>query len=276
MQKNQETFMAEPQSDKQLRRSLISMLASIVLCISCLVGTTWAWIQTSITNEGNVITVGELRVSVELAKGEKTRGVTVVPSEKYTYVLEEVGEYCIVLMNTGSIPGHCTITLTDSQGNSEEFTSGTLYPAGEGQEDTATIILTITAEDILNDVVPVELKIQPYWGDDPNYAIVEVDEELFQPTEETTEATEETLDEEDPEGIMSTDPTEPEETVDPEDPEAPSQPTEPDETEPVEPEAPESSEPESGEPEEPTTEPTQPTEGEPETQPDPTETTQAP
>lgn len=254
MQEKKQTFMAQTQADKQLRRALISMIASIVLCMGCLIGTTWAWFETSITNEGNVITIAEMQVSVTMHKGETSEYKNLVATDQYTYELDEVGTYSIVLINTGDIPGYCTIRLKDVTGETEEFTSGTLYPTSEGWEDAATITIEITGQD--TEILPVELKIEPHWGDDPNYAIVEVDEELFLPEEETAEApTEETPDSEDPDLIGTTDPSE-----------APSEPTEGKETAPSEPEATTepAGEPDSSQPEEPTEATTQPTESEPE------------
>ena len=111
MQEKKQTFMAQTQADKQLRRALISMIASIVLCLGCLIGTTWAWFETSITNEGNVITIAEMQVSVTMHKGEASEYKNLVATDQYTYELDEVGTYSIVLINTGDIPGYCTIRL---------------------------------------------------------------------------------------------------------------------------------------------------------------------
>lgn len=218
-------YLVETKADKQLRQVLISLIASIVLCMGCLVGSTWAWFQTTITSEGNTITIGQMRVSVALDKGEKASRTTVLPSDKYTYELDEVGSYDILLMNAGEIPGYCTIKLTDNQGNTEEFTSGTLYPTEDGLEDAATITITISAEDVYNDVLPVKLEIEPHWGEDPNSAIMDIDEELFVPTEETTEAAEEEpLEDEDPENLTPVEPEEPDQPTEPtqgSEPEAP-------------------------------------------------------
>lgn len=278
-------YLAETQADKQLRRVLLSLIGSIVLCMTCLIGSTWAWFQTTITSEGNVITIGQLQVSVELSKGELASRSAVMPSDKYTYELEEVGTYKIILMNTGDIPGYCTITLTDNNGNKEEFTSGTLYPTEDDREDTATIYLNVTAEDIYSEVVPVTVVVTPHWGDDPNYAVASLSEDgLFLPTE--PETTDETLNEEDPDYLDPTDSTDPVQTTDPTDstevtePPATTEGTEPPAT--TEPETTEPdvttepTEPETTEPEGTTTEPTVPATTEPETTTEPTaaETTQ--
>ena len=44
-------------TEKYLYKVLISSICSILLCMGCLAGTTWAWFTVSIENEGNVIAV---------------------------------------------------------------------------------------------------------------------------------------------------------------------------------------------------------------------------
>lgn len=198
----------ETPAEKQLRRVLISSLCGIFLCMSCLVGSTWAWFRTSIENEGNVLTIGEVTVAVSLVKGEETSRMQITPSDDYTYTLEEVGTYRITVINTGTIAGHCTVKLKENNGASESFTTGTLYPAGSGEGmDSATITITIDAEDLFNELLPVTLEIIPHWGEDPNYAVAEIDENIFAPEEETT-STEETLSTEETEATTETEATE--------------------------------------------------------------------
>lgn len=190
--KHNPKYLKESPEDKQMRMVLISMISSILLCITCLVGTTWAWFQTSFTSAGNSISIGELTVAVALIRGDQADREELDPSSQYGYQLKDVGTYSVTLINTGSIPGFCTIVLTDNLGNVESFSTGTLNPAGEGLEDAATIELTVTPEDNINGILPVTLEIHPHWGEDPAYTIADIDEDVFVPTVETTEATEET------------------------------------------------------------------------------------
>lgn len=183
-------YLKETPEDKQFRMVLVTMIGSIFLCMACLIGTTWAFFQTTITSADNVIEIGKLEVAVALIRGDQADRESIDPSGQYTYKLDEVGTYSISLINSGSIPGFCTIKLTDDLGNVESFSTGTLNPAGEDLEDTATIELTVTPEDILNEILPVTLEITPHWGEDPAYTIATEDAEVFVPTEETTEETE--------------------------------------------------------------------------------------
>lgn len=239
--KHDPKFLKETPEDKQFRQVLISLIGSIFLCIFCLVGTTWAWFETTITSTNNVITIGEMSVSVSLSKGGQSSQSDLTPSNQYTYRLEDVGTYTIVLTNNGNIAGYCSLRLTDATGATEEFTSGTLNPLENGAADTATISIEITAADNYNGILPVELRIEPHWGNDPVSAIQNVNENLFLPPTEATEPdpTEETTDSEDPEAASiptdpseATDPTDPSNATDPTDPPISTQPTEPEETTP--------------------------------------------
>lgn len=57
----------EKVTEKALRRVLISSICSILLCMTCLVSTTWAWFAVSIENTGIVIEIGtpEINLTVD-------------------------------------------------------------------------------------------------------------------------------------------------------------------------------------------------------------------
>jgi len=57
-------------TEKQLYRVLISSVCSILLCMSCLAGTTWAWFTVSLENTENIIEIGKPTVQVDTAAGE--------------------------------------------------------------------------------------------------------------------------------------------------------------------------------------------------------------
>lgn len=74
-------------TEKHLRRVLISSICSILLCMTCLVSTTWAWFAVSIENTGNVIEIGtpgvvlkngdtELEYGAQLGSGTHTIHIT--------------------------------------------------------------------------------------------------------------------------------------------------------------------------------------------------------
>lgn len=93
----------EKVTDKALRRVLISSICSILLCMTCLVSTTWAWFTVSIENPGNVIQIAKVENTVTITDGqsktvEPNNGVyTLNPGTynvnvKVTSDVEEVGD----------------------------------------------------------------------------------------------------------------------------------------------------------------------------------------
>lgn len=60
----------EKVTEKALRRVLISSICSILLCMTCLVSTTWAWFTVSVENIGNVIEIATVTADVNITKGE--------------------------------------------------------------------------------------------------------------------------------------------------------------------------------------------------------------
>ena len=53
-------------TEKHLRRVLVSSIGSILLCMGCLVGTTWAWFAVSVENTGNEIRIHQPVVALTL------------------------------------------------------------------------------------------------------------------------------------------------------------------------------------------------------------------
>ena len=56
----------EKVTEKHLNRVLLSSICGLLLCMACLVGTTWAWFADSIVNEGNVIQIGIPQVVLQV------------------------------------------------------------------------------------------------------------------------------------------------------------------------------------------------------------------
>ena len=78
-------------TEKQLRRVLISSICSILLCMSCLVSTTWAWFVVSIENTGNVIQIGTPEVRLT-ANGESFESGKELPAGKNEILIQHTNE----------------------------------------------------------------------------------------------------------------------------------------------------------------------------------------
>ncbi len=164
----------EKVTEKHLRRVLISSVVSILLCMTCLVSTTWAWFTVSITSENNEIRIGTFAVEVSVEKtGENEEYAPQMPSDG---ILTQ-GEYMVTIKNTGDCGGFCLITLTDDTGGETILTTPTI--SGE-----LPVNLTIT---VLGG--EVNMTITNHWGQSPEErdswtGSVTVGQE---PVEETTE-----------------------------------------------------------------------------------------
>ncbi|MBQ7365441.1 MAG: hypothetical protein IJW46_07565, partial [Clostridia bacterium] len=53
-------------TNKNLRRAFLASLMALMLCISSLLGTTYAWFTDSVTSSGNKIVAGSLKIDLEL------------------------------------------------------------------------------------------------------------------------------------------------------------------------------------------------------------------
>lgn len=74
-------------TEKHLYRVLLCSVCSILLCMGCLAGTTWAWFTVSIENTGNVIHIGEPSVTVLVDGTDFTSGTELSGDEHTVSVI---------------------------------------------------------------------------------------------------------------------------------------------------------------------------------------------
>ena len=63
---------------KSTKRALLMSLLAMLLCVTMLVGTTFAWFTDSVTSSGNIIKSGTLKIGMYWADGQ-----TEVPTDKW-------------------------------------------------------------------------------------------------------------------------------------------------------------------------------------------------
>ena len=89
-------FFAVPKgrkiSDRHLRRVLVSSICSILLCMSCLVGTTWAWYVVSLEDVGNVIEIGTAPTAVVKMGENELKSPAKLAAGTYKLSLIHTGE----------------------------------------------------------------------------------------------------------------------------------------------------------------------------------------
>lgn len=79
----------EKVTEQVFHRVLISSICSILLCMTCLAGTTWAWFTVSIENTGNVIEIASAWEEPTEPQEEATTDPDEEPSETTTEFDEE-------------------------------------------------------------------------------------------------------------------------------------------------------------------------------------------
>ena len=120
-------FLAKSRKSKQVKMALISMICSIALSITCLVGTTWAWFETSYQMGSSTIRIATFAVAVSMEKGDQeiegqeSDHENLVATDQYTYELKEIGIYKVNLVNNGEIPGYCTVQLKTATEETIEY-----------------------------------------------------------------------------------------------------------------------------------------------------------
>ena len=116
-------------TEKIFRRVLISSICSILLCVSCLFGTTWALFKVELENKGNVIRIGEPEVRVTINDAVLEHSTQLSP-EYYTVLIEHANEpddlnrkstlYVTLMITTDSGTRAVYTTLN----HENEYTSG--------------------------------------------------------------------------------------------------------------------------------------------------------
>lgn len=152
----------EKVTEKCFRRILLSSALGILLCMTCLISTTWALFTATLVSEGNSIEVGTFTALVTVKCGEEEQSSAEAP---YQYLLVP-GKYTVTIANDGTAKGYCLVDLqktTDEDTvEKESFTTGTLY-ADSNEQRVTSVSFAVTVEG----TEQYTLKVTPCWGAAP-------------------------------------------------------------------------------------------------------------
>jgi hypothetical protein len=145
----------EKVTEKALRRVLVSSVCGMLLCMSCLVSTTWAWFAVSVENPGNEIAVAKVTHEVTVSAA----GVPVASSDG-SYALSK-GEYSVEAQI------HNDATDTDAFGHRSAPVYLVMTVVGKGEPESYYIEIksgsgTITQEISIADA-PVRISFSVSW-----------------------------------------------------------------------------------------------------------------
>lgn len=207
--KIKDLFFPNPEqkvTDKYLRRTLLVSICGILLCMSCLVGTTWAWFTVSVENTGNVITVAtkpkvlvsingdsvktlqpNLDNSVRVEHASEPDDVQKKSTLYVTFSLNEVVQGYVILNQENGYSA--TINITTNQERVLSWTASWFKPEGTEQIVDYTIDLTVqdAPEESTEETTTDSTEETPKPTETTDST-----EETTTPTETTTDSTEET------------------------------------------------------------------------------------
>ena len=131
----------EKLSDRVFLRIMITSIIGILLCISSLSATTWAWFTASEDNVGNVISSGklDLRITVTDSLGDE---VSSTPLDKSSIYILAAGVYTVTLTVAD--------TSTVTKGFSTVKAGGVTYKTGAantGETNPISFTLSVGEDD---------------------------------------------------------------------------------------------------------------------------------
>ncbi len=95
----------EKVTEKCLRRVLVSSICSILLCMTCLVSTTWAWFTVSIQNTGNIVEIAKIEADISVTNDNTNEPVSLEEGE----LQKGVYTICVGLKPGENSPGGAAV-----------------------------------------------------------------------------------------------------------------------------------------------------------------------
>ena len=156
----------EKVTEKALRKVLISSICAILLCMTCLVSTTWAWFAVDIENKDNTIQIAQwsLDVTINNEEGDPVspeNGIYKLNSGKYSISIDfssdakgnDLGDrmavYLVMIENDEQ--QYATSFELNADGGYEPIQK--TYEVGEGEEATLYFYFTRMNPQIGNDLM---------------------------------------------------------------------------------------------------------------------------
>lgn len=220
-------------TEKMFGRVLFSSVCSVLLCMACLAGTSWAWFTAGIENAGNVIQIAPVTLDTRLHMGS----IPVNPNADGSYSLP-AGEYQLqVTLDRGEEPQSTAYVLMSVRHTEAKDLLFTFPDGNAPKEQTVTLTVTEGVADVnfrVTWICPANAQAIEN-GDalvigQPLSGVTDTPETTTGATESTEETTETT------EATEPTEETQPEETTEPTLPATEPESEEPDATESVTPE----------------------------------------
>ena len=227
-------------TEKHLRRVLISSVCSILLCMSCLVGTTWAWFTVSVESKENEIQMATISVDVTITQGENIIG----QSNDGNYSLNK-GQYTMHFkLNNNATEAKAPVYLVISVVGSDEpashycavFAQGTNgaekvlslgIPSDSSQVSFSVSWVRPVSANLLADETAMIGELPPEPTEPPTEETTEAEESAEPEASEEEEGSTESEESAEPEDTTTTEPTTVTEPTTPTEPTTATDPTTP-------------------------------------------------
>lgn len=153
-------------TDKAFNRVLISSILSIVLCMLCLSGTTWAWFMVDVENTQNVIEIATITMEATVLQ---PNGIAVPRAADGSYALLADGTHTLqVQVETNATDLQQTryvlLSLTQSEGTRQyaiAFENGQTQVTVPVEIHEVSIISFSVAWSVPNTAHPIEVLAPP-------------------------------------------------------------------------------------------------------------------
>lgn len=171
-------------TERHLRRVLSSSLLSILLCMCCLISSTWAWFTVSIENYGNEIQIASLEPEIEIKASDNT---VINPGEDGSYQFTSNGKYSLNISlkgdftnsSFGEIKNPVYLIITTQCGETENTEGYIVF------SDKRNIVFT---RDIVVNVIPASISFSLQWtAPDEVIELIEGEIGIGEYTNSTTE-----------------------------------------------------------------------------------------
>lgn len=151
--------------EKVFLRRIAVALGSIVLCMSAMGFTAYAYFTSSITSSANTIKAASYSADAEITKDDGS-SVTAEAGAPLSYSIENAGTYKITLKATGTATtGYCKIEIIQADAaEGQEAKTATLFTAQMAPEKQMSFKLVINTA--------VKVVVTPQWGTYANRNVV--------------------------------------------------------------------------------------------------------
>lgn len=169
MENIKENKKSKNMTDKSFFGSIFASVISILICLTCLVATTWAWCSDDLSSSNNTFEVAEPMLAVivydedtneEIAYTRDSLGCKI-------YSLEEGKSYNVVLYNKGNSNAYYVLTVQET-----DYISSVLPPA----ENVAKLSVIIQPSQNM------QVKFDERWGVHHDSADIKDGEEVTLPS----------------------------------------------------------------------------------------------